>query len=55
MAVKGRANPPRLFTEDEVRLIRSTSRETKNLAARFGVSRSTIKQIRSGRSYAHVS
>jgi hypothetical protein len=55
MAAKGRSKPPRTFSEDEVRLIRSTARQTMALAERFGVSRTTIKQIRSGRTYTHVS
>lgn len=55
MAAKGRSKPPRVFSDDEVRLIRATTRQTNALASQFGVSRTTIKQVRSGRSYSHVS
>lgn len=55
MNAKGRGKPPRNFFEDDVRLIRSATSGTAALSKSFGVSRTTIKKIRSGRTYAHVS
>ncbi|WP_461522897.1 HNH endonuclease signature motif containing protein [Rhizobium leguminosarum] len=55
MVFKGRSKPPRLFIEHEIKLIRATERQTRILADRFGVSLTTIKKIRSRRTYAHVS
>jgi hypothetical protein len=42
------------FTDDEVRAVRSSTEQTMVLAARFGVSDVTIRNIRSGRLYKHL-
>lgn len=54
MAAKNRENPQRRFRPEDIALIRSTVGNTTSLAQAFGVSRTTIKNIRAQRSYRHV-
>ena len=42
------------LTEDDVRLIRSRVLSQRKLAAIFGVTRKTIEQVQSGRTWRHV-
>jgi hypothetical protein len=52
--VFGEAVHTRKLTEDDVRAIRTVGGSNRALAARFGVDRSTISTIRSGRTWSHV-
>jgi hypothetical protein len=40
--------------EDAVSVIRNTKRQTNALAERFGVSRTTIQRVRSGKTWKHL-
>jgi len=65
MMAKGRyragTNPPRgtsawsaKLTEDDIRAIRASADRGVDLAARYGVTKSTITDIRKRRSWAHI-
>lgn len=47
-------SPLRLFSDDDVRFIRSDYRSSRQLAKMFGVNKSTIQRIRSGESYRNI-
>ena len=62
MYAKGRGNPPRgerspsaKLTEDQVRTIRADCRSPRKIAKQFDVARSTIRNIKKYRKWAHVS
>lgn len=51
---KGRANPVRRFTAEEVVAIRSDSRHQADIAAEYGCTQSSISLIKLGKSYRSV-
>ena len=50
----GEGNPRAILTEDHVRAIRDEAATIRALGAKYGVSPSTIQDIRTGRSWRHV-
>lgn len=50
----GRTTGRKRLTADEVRAIRKAVGAVHTIAGRFGVSKSTVSNIRSGKSYTHV-
>lgn len=50
----GRRGPTRMFTDDEIRAIRSDHRSSTQLAKAIGVNKSTIQRIRNRESYSYV-
>ena len=54
LSLPGERNPRSVLTEDQVIEIRSSAERNVDLALRFGVSKSTIGDIKKGRSWTHV-
>ena len=54
MAVPGEGHPYSKLTDDAVREIRATKRQTKALAAKYGVTKATIMAARRGATWGHV-
>jgi len=50
----GSGHPESKLTEDQVRAIRQDSRGMRRVAKAYGVSKSLIWAIRSGRSWRHI-
>jgi hypothetical protein len=50
----GEAHPRARLTVDQVRIIRQTRRQTKRLAALYGVGTSAIERARAGATWRHV-
>jgi hypothetical protein len=52
--VRGTSHPNAKLTPEQVRLIRSTRRQTARLAAQLGVSTTVVKLVRQGASYRSI-
>ena len=50
----GERNPKSKLTKEQAMEIRSSVDTTKDLVARYGIGRTTIQRIRSGKYWSHV-
>lgn len=50
----GETHPNSKLTDDQVRMIRESKQSHGQLAAAFGVTRATIKNVRNGRTHTHI-
>lgn len=51
---KGESNPRSLLTEDQVLMIRDSSKTAAELASELGVSRAAVYNVRTGRNWTHL-